>query len=426
LTRILHDSDGEFDTVPRAFRVWTPVGARRAMRSIVVVLPELLPVPPVRGGAVEHWVQEFTARVARPGRPLTVISRPAGSPGLPNVTYLGIPWTACERVCHRLKVALGRGNLLRHLAKIQNVWSYGRRAARAARGFDLVYLHNEPNLLLFLRVRPGQRIVLHMHNDHLSMRVFRLMYRRALRKVDRVVFVSDFIRRRALEIFPEYAERFAVVLNATDSSVFQSYGAAARALLEGVVRLDPRCVHILYVGRLAAIKGVHVLIEAFSEILARNPRARLIIAGSSFFDGARRTPYEAELAQLAATISSAIVFTGYLPHTSLRFLYSACDVVVVPSLWQEPFGLVVLEAMASGTCVVASAVGGVPEIIEDQRTGVLVPPGDAHALCEAICSVLADSDFKRALEERACARVAAKFTWDRLVVELEAVFAQSR
>jgi spore coat protein SA len=394
------------------------------MLSIAVIVPELLPVPPVRGGAVEHWVHELTRRLARPGRTIAVISRPAGAPGLAEVTYRGIPWTVLERACDRLKRAASRRNPLRALAKIQIVWSYGRRAARAARDFDLVYLHNEPNLLLFLPARPGQRLVLHMHNDHLTIPGLRVMYRRTLRKVDSVVFVSDYIRRRALEVFPEYAQRFEVVLNATDSSVFKPYGDEAYAMLRGALRLDPECMHLLYVGRLVPIKGVHILIEAFREILARNPRARLIIAGSSFFDGAAQTPYEAELARLAATISDAIVFTGYLAHTSLRFLYSACQIVVVPSVWQDPCPLVVLEAMASGTCVVACAVGGIPELIDDQQTGVLVAPGDPGALCDAVCGLLANPEHRRALERSAVAAVATRFTWERLSGQLESLFAR--
>src|SRR5450755_3880416 len=97
----------------RYLRAVTP-SPGRAMLSIAVIVPGLLPA---------------------------VISRPAGSPGLPEVTYLGIPWTPLERTCHRLKTAASRRNPLRSLAKIQNVWSYGRRAARAARDYDLVYLH---------------------------------------------------------------------------------------------------------------------------------------------------------------------------------------------------------------------------------------------------------------------------------------------
>jgi spore coat protein SA len=387
------------------------------------MVPELLPVPPVRGGAVEHWVQEVSARLVRRGRPLAVISRPAGESGPPGITYIGIPWTPLERACHRLKETSSHRNPLRHLAKMQNVWSYGTRAAKAAQAYDLIYLHNEPNILLFLPTRAGQRIVLHMHNDHLLLPTFRAMYRRALARVEVVLFVSDFLRRRAAAAFPEHAARFRVMLNGTDSSVFKPYGAQAKAMLAGTVRLDPGHRHILYVGRLTPIKGAHVLIEAFSRILSREPTARLIIAGSSFFEGATRTPYEEELARLAAPIGDSITFTGYLPHASLKYLYCACDVVVVPSVWQEPFGLVALEAMASGTCVVASAVGGLPEIITDGQTGLLVPPDDPGALGDAVCRVLADPDYKRKLEQSATAVVATRFTWERLVEELESTFA---
>jgi spore coat protein SA len=106
-------------------------------------------------------------------------------------------------------------------------------------------------------------------------------------------------------------------------------------------------------------------------------------------------------------------------------LYRACDVVVVPSIWAEPFGLVVLEAMASGTCVVASAVGGLPEVIDDRRTGLLVKAGDPVALAQAINEVLADDSLKRSLERAAAENLARKFTWDRLVGEVEALMQRS-
>jgi spore coat protein SA len=382
----------------------------------------------VRGGAVEQWVQELTARLGRPGRTLAVISRPAeaastDAPRLSNVRYIGIPWTTLEKACHGLKDALSHRNPLRHLAKIQNVWSYGRRAARLAREFDLVYLHNEPNILLFLSRRAGQKIVLHMHNDHLTIPLFRPAYRRALAKADLVLCVSDFIRRRAIEAFPQYADRFRVMLNATDTAVFKPYGTAAATLLPPTIQLGAER-HILYVGRLTPIKGVHVLITAFREILVRHPAARLVIAGSSFFEGATRTPYEAELAELAAPVGNAITFTGYLPHASLKYLYCACDVVVVPSLWEEPFGLVVVEAMASGTCVVASSVGGLPEIITDRQTGLLAPPGDARALADCVSRLLGDPQYKLSLETAALQSVAAGFTWDRLANAIESTLAQ--
>jgi spore coat protein SA len=382
-------------------------------------------VPPVLGGAVELWVHELTSRLATTGRRVAVISRPAGAPGAPGIQYINLPWTRGERTFDRLKQRLSRRNPLRHIAKLLSVTFYARRAARATEGFDILYLHNEPNVLLFLPKRPGQRIVLHMHNDHLTLRVFRNVYRRALAKADLVLFVSEFIRRQASVVFPEHAQRFRTVLNATDAAAFAPDPGNAPPAAPQLSTLRSGGPLLLYVGRLARVKGVHVLIAAFAKVRARFPQARLVIAGSSFFSGAVRTSYETELAQLAAGMGEAVVFTGYLPHAKLKVLYRTCDIVVVPSIWPEPFGLVALEAMASGTCVVASAVGGLPEVIENRCTGVLVPAQDPQALSEAIAEILADPVLKGSLERAAAERVARKFTWERLITEVEALMQPS-
>lgn len=396
------------------------------LTSIAIVVPELLPVPPVQGGAVEHWVDEAARRMLAPGRRLAVVSRPAGSAGNPAIDYIGIPWTAIERFFHRLKEGVTWKNPLRYLAKIQNVYSYGRRVAQAVRDFDVVYLHNEPNILLFLEQRAGQKIVLHMHNDHLSARIFRPFYRRALAKADRVICVSDYIRRCATASFPEHAAKFVAIVNATDPQVFRPYGDEALDALKDVVNFDPGCRYLLYVGRLNEIKGVHVLIEAFQKVHSVMPNTRLIIAGSSFFEGAAKTPYERGLVELAMPVRDSIVFTGYLPHRKLKYLYSKADIVVFPSVWPEPFGLVMLEAMAAGSCLIASRVGAIPEVIVDGEDGILVAPNDSVGLAAAICGVLENPEKKLELERRGREKVLRSYTWERLVGELESTFEAIR
>jgi len=127
------------------------------VKSLVIVVPELLPVPPVQGGAVEHWVDEASRRLIGAGVRLAIVSRPAHSAGQSGIEYIGIPWTKIERFFHRVKERVTWKNPLRYLAKIQNVFSYGRRVARVITNFDVVYLHNEPNLLLFMQKRAGQK-----------------------------------------------------------------------------------------------------------------------------------------------------------------------------------------------------------------------------------------------------------------------------
>lgn len=392
------------------------------VNSIAIVVPELLPVPPVQGGAVEHWVDEASRRLTALGPRIIIVSRPAGVAWRDGIEYIGIPWTPMEKFFHRIKERVTWKNPLRYLAKIQNVYSYGRRVASTVRAFDVVYLHNEPNILLFLHKQPSQKIVLHMHNDHLSMPLFRPFYRRALAKADRVICVSDYIRRQAVALFPEYANRFCVVFNATDPEVFKSYGDEAARQLEGVVSVEPGKKYLLYVGRLTQVKGVHVLIEAFRKIHSKMPDVHLIITGSSFFDGAAKTAYEQQLVNLAEPVSDAIIFTGYLPHEKLKYLYSIVDMVVFPSIWQEPFGLVMLEAMSSGRCVVCSNVGGIPEVVENGVNGILVQPADANELAQVICNTLSHPEAMHQMGEHARQKIISSYTWSRLVGELETVF----
>ena len=393
--------------------------AEKLIKRLAIVVPELLPVPPVKGGAIEHWVHEVSSRLNQAKFNISIVSRPANSNELDGINYLPIPWTKTELFFYKLKEQLSWRNPLRYLAKVQNVASYGMRMAKLVQDFDLVVIHNEPNLLLLLKNNKQQKVTLHMHNEHLSLRIFRPFYRHALKKVDRVICVSDYIRRSAVQHFPEYADKFMVVFNATDPEVFKPYGKEAFIQLNDIVKIEADKTYLLYVGRLTEIKGVHVLIQAFEKIHQRLPNTRLIIAGSSFFEGAAKTAYEQTLVEHARSVSQYIIFTGFIPHEKLKYLYSAVNIVVLPSIWQDPCPLVVLEAMASGTCLVSSAVGGVPEVVESGKNGVLVEADNVAALVKAICNILASSPSMAKMELAARDKIISGYKWCRLVEEIE-------
>jgi spore coat protein SA len=388
------------------------------MKTAFVIAPEMLPVPPVKGGAVEHWIHEVSQQLGQMGLRVLVASRPAGTAatGSLNVIPIEVAWTAMGRRLAAFKSHCGRRNPLRPLAKIALVLSYAlgvrRRLARVRT--DILYAHNDPLIAWLVAVGRPEPLVLHMHNDHLSRPALKPVSHLALRRSVRVLCVSAFIAQRVADRFPAHAHKVFAIANATDPSCFGNALFArprpAAAMTEG----EPAPFSILYVGRLTQDKGVHVLIDAFALTLRQFPGARLTIAGSSFFADAPRTAYEVGLAARAATWAHAIEFTGFVPHERLRFLYAQADVVVVPSVWQEPSGLVVLEAMASRTCVVASRVGGIPELIADGQTGLLVPPGDPPALAAALAILLTDPALRARLSASARQAVLERFTYDRL------------
>lgn len=169
---------------------------------------------------------------------------------------------------------------------------------------------------------------------------------------------------------------------------------------------------VAFAGRLVREKGVDVLLRAFARVVAEIPTARLLLAG----DGPERkrlTKLTAELG-LSATVS----MLGHLSREQLERARAGAWVQCVPSRWAEPFGMVAAEAMMRGTAVVASRCGGLTEIVQDGRTGILVPPGDAEALAEALLRLLGNRELAeqmgRAGREVALARFSEGAFVDRL------------
>ena len=126
-----------------------------------------------------------------------------------------------------------------------------------------------------------------------------------------------------------------------------------------------------------------------------------------------------DLVELAKPVSEAIIFTGFMPHEKLKYLYSAVDIVVLPSVWQDPCPLVVLEAMASGTCLVSTAVGGVPELLKDCVNGLLVKPGNAVEISQVVSEILKNPIKKAEIERVAREQIMEDYAWSRLVKELD-------
>lgn len=174
------------------------------------------------------------------------------------------------------------------------------------------------------------------------------------------------------------------------------------------VPAEPR---ILYVGQLVRGKGVDLLLGALQRI-GGSFTAR--IAGS----GNARGELEALCRRLE--LDGRVRFLGWVDHEDLEPLYAWAKVVVVPSRWPEPFGMIGLEAMRHGRAVVAFGVGGIPEWLEHGTTGLLVPPQDTAALAQALERVLGDTDLARTLGQNAYERGQQHYSFERYLDQLEA------
>jgi glycosyltransferase involved in cell wall biosynthesis len=174
----------------------------------------------------------------------------------------------------------------------------------------------------------------------------------------------------------------------------------------------PEDGYILFVGDLSGEKGVHVLLHAYGQLQDAPP---LVLIGRWGQDTPTRFP------------PNVLAFNKW-PHTAVMQAWRRCSIALAPSVWSEPFGIVVLEAMASGRPVIASRAGGLTDMVIDGETGLLVPPGDVDALRQALERLLADAPLRERLGAAAKRKVnefKASTVLPRIEQLYESVIAQN-
>ncbi len=189
----------------------------------------------------------------------------------------------------------------------------------------------------------------------------------------------------------------------------QHFHGIPQAKARETLGLPPHQAVVLYVGQFAPHKGLATLAEAAALLQADHVDFRLILAGEEVRQGLQERDRVQQLIRDRHLVART-EFAGYIPHDQLPLYYAAADVCVIPSYY-EPFGWVAIEAMACGTPVVASRVGGLALTIAHEDTGLLVPPQDAEALAQGIQRVLADPTWAASLGQSSTDRAEQLFSW---------------
>jgi glycosyltransferase involved in cell wall biosynthesis len=232
-----------------------------------------------------------------------------------------------------------------------------------------------------------------------------------VRRASRLIAVSEALQCELTEVWPEAAEKTVSIPNGVDTSAGPvADPARCRATFE--LPLQGPLVGMM--ARLAPGKGIDEFIRAGRLLADRWPEVRLVVAG----DGPLRGEAQALCAQLG--MEGRLYLVGEI--ASPRELVGALDMLVVAST-SEGSSVAAMEAMASGKPVVATAVGGVPEVVADGETGVLVRPGDPEALAAGIEALLRDPEKARRMGEHGRQRAAAKFDVRQMVARTKQVYA---
>jgi glycogen(starch) synthase len=358
-------------------------------------------------GGMQNHTAALTRCLDRLGAQQTVITSRLAAPA-------GTARLGCDAVVHRVGVRTTRLRQLWALCAVPRVLASRRRRV------DLVHAHQGEDiavLVLGMLASALHRcpliVTLHCSVRHtlggrgprtrllrfVGGAVERLAVRRAA-----AVFVLVPRTRRALEEDGVPADRIHVVPSGFDPALF---AAPTDDPFPAVPH--PR---VGYVGRLAEQKAPHLLVEAFGTV---DREASLVVVG----DGPLRPVVETAIAGSPAR--DRITLSGFVPHDRVPAVLRALDLLVLPSAYEE-MGSVLVEAMACGVPVVASDVGGIPDIVVQGQTGLLVPAGDVAALATAIDELLADRERRIRMGEEAHRRSEA-YSWTALAVRVARVYA---
>ncbi len=309
---------------------------------------------------------------------------------------------------------------------------YAHEVARdiRERGCDVVHLHTVSSFIGPLRrANPHARIVLHMH-DHSLADFDPAVIGPRLREAALILGCSRFVAAAVKRLHPEAGARCHELYNGVDERFLE-------------ITADPAASRtVLFVGRLCPEKGIHVLLTAMREVTRAHPRTSLSLVGpldlspreyvdphgrDPIFNGLTRfygdpDSYYELISRGASALGGRAFLHGRIANAQIGSHYSRAGIFVFPSLWHEPFGIPVIEAMAAGLPVVATRSGALTEVVVDGETGILVERGDSKGLAAAISRLLADPHLRQRMGAAGRRRVRQLFTWERSVARLEELY----
>jgi D-inositol-3-phosphate glycosyltransferase len=354
-------------------------------------------------GGMNVYVREVGRELGRMGVGVDVFTR-SQDPSIPRVVELG-PGARVVHLRAGDEAPIARERVVEHLDEFVD----GVDAWRMTHGLDYDLVHAHYWLSGVIGVELGQRwqvpVVQMFHtlarlkNGAMKTAIEDLepparvsAETMLVREVDRIIAASEVERAELVRQYGASFSRIGVVPCGVDTELFRP---GRRSDARRALGLDDGPI-LLYVGRIAPIKGLETLLAAVARVRAQGRRVRLLVVGGDAdepIDG-----HQAYVRDLMCRLDlcDTVTFVGPQPQAALRDYYVAADVVVMPSYY-ESFGLVALEAMACGSPVIASRVGGLATTVRDGVTGFLVPEGDVAALAERIGAVLSDPVIRRRL-----------------------------
>lgn len=339
---------------------------------IAILTSGILPVPAVQGGAVENLIDFYLAYNEQHHlHDITVYSvwhpdvkrHPALQSKVNHYRYYdNSSWLA--KAMKKVYLKIRGGEELHHYSieffLERTLWHIKRHE------YDLIILENRPGFSLKVKQVSEARLIYHIHNEKLGPASSR--GREIFDCADRIICVSDFITNQVQSIDPQQ-KKCITVHNGIDLNAFSHQNSSL--ISREQLGLNKQDFVMLFSGRINREKGIHELLEAMMR-LPKNHQIKLLVIGSSFY-GTEETgnAFIRQLKEMGESIKDQIIFTGFIPYGQMPDYLQLGDISVLPSNWDEPFGLTMAEAQAMGLPIITTRRGGIPEVVSEENAIML-------------------------------------------------------
>lgn len=264
--------------------------------------------------------------------------------------------------------------------------------------YDKVILQNHPTLFLSLKGKNKDKYknkyYIHLHNEVKSLYGCDSI----AMECNKMIGISDFICKSTSEFIKDYPkDKFSILYNCIDTDKFnKDLWLNDKANIRKKYEIKENEIVMIFSGRLTAEKGIKELIKAFKLIKSKN--IKLLVVGSYFYNSDMSSSQSDEIDNLVKDIKDKIIFTGYIQYDEIPKVYAIADFAVLPSMWEEPAGLTIIESMSTGLPIITTESGGIPEYVTNECAFIIKRDKDIiKNLAEKIEILSSDKELREAM-----------------------------
>ena len=371
--------------------------------KIAIVTRGELPVPNVKGGGAETLITALLDENEKYNNRITVFSvwderAEIVSKKYKNTDFVFMPnkkRTFFDRVRTRVLNDFPRESPY-SFSRVKNIIKNG--------DYDRIIIEHSPWQFPYFVKEFGEKVFLHLHNDWVNgdlEDIYKKRYEKAIRYSGGVIAVSQFLKNKILTVGNVDNSKIKVLYNATNIEKFAKKIEPEHIKnLKRELGIKEEDIVIVYSGRLCKEKGVLELIKAFENIVKTNNKVKLVIIGSVSYGETTADGYTKKIEDEVNRNEGKIIVTGFVDYDTIPLYYQIGDIQVIPSIWDEPFGLVAIEGAASGLPIVSTDTGGLKEIFNDYYGRIIKKDNIVHDLEVSINELVQQKELRAEYKEK--------------------------